>query len=178
MYYYFFINLVYEEIQMKHLIIGLFVIINLVACSAMGLSSVHFKSMNNLDLCTNAMTNKSLSENDLSKLASEIQDRKLNCKRYRQAIYSAMSVKQDQINKMKNRVKPKIIQNSNEPLSKQRPSQPQILQQKARMFNLVNSRVPSDRDYRICSYREKISGEEKEVIIQKDDICESVKLNM
>jgi len=71
MYYYFFINLVYEEIQMKHLIIGLFVIINLVACSAMGLSSVHFKSMNNLDLCTNAMTNKSLSENDLSKLASE-----------------------------------------------------------------------------------------------------------
>ena len=67
----------------------------------MGLSSFHFKSMNNLDLCTNAMTNKSLSENDLSKLASEIQDRKLDCKRYRQAIYSAMSVKQDQINKMK-----------------------------------------------------------------------------
>jgi hypothetical protein len=144
----------------------------------MGLSSFHFKSMNNLDLCTNAMTNKSLSENDLSKLASEIQDRKLDCKRYRQAIYSAMSVKQDQINKMKNRVKPKISQNSNESLSKQRPSQPQIMQQKARMFNLVNSRVPSDRDYRICSYREKISGEEKEVIIQKDDICETVKLNM
>jgi len=46
----------------------------------MGLSSFHFKSMNNLDLCTNAMTNKSLSENDLSKLASEIQDRKLDCK--------------------------------------------------------------------------------------------------
>ena len=124
------------------------------------------------------MTNKSLSDNDLSKLADEIQDRDIDCKRYRQAVYSLMSTKQEQINKMKNRVKPKPVQKSSKSSSGQRPAQPALVQQNTRMFNLVNSRVPKDRNYRICSYREKISGEEKEIIIQKDDICESVQLNI
>ena len=132
--------------------------------------------MSNLDLCTNAMTNKSLSDNDLSKLIYEIQVRDLDCKRYRQAIYSLMNIKQEQIKKIKSRVQPRPIQKSGQSSQVQRSAKTSMAKQNTRMFNLVNSRVPKNRDYRICSYREKISGEEKEVIIQKDAICESVKL--
>ena len=132
--------------------------------------------MSNLDLCTNVMTNKSLSDNDLSKLIDEIEVRDLDCKRYRQAIYSVMSIKQEQIKKIKSRVQPTSIQKSVQSSQAQRPAKTSMAKQNARMFNLVNSRVPKDRGYRICSYREKISGEEKEVIIQKDAICESVRL--
>jgi len=122
------------------------------------------------------MTNKSLSDNDLSKLIDEIEVRDLDCKRYRQAIYSVMSIKQEQIKKIKSRVQPTSIQKSVQSSQAQRPAKTSMAKQNARMFNLVNSRVPKDRGYRICSYREKISGEEKEVIIQKDAICESVRL--
>jgi len=132
--------------------------------------------MSNLDLCTNVMTNKSLSDNDLPKLIDEIEVRDLDCKRYRQAIYSVMSIKQEQIKKIKSRVQPTSIQKSVQSSQAQRPAKTSMAKQNARMFNLVNSRVPKDRGYRICSYREKISGEEKEVIIQKDAICESVRL--
>ena len=132
--------------------------------------------MSNLDLCTNVMTNKPLSDNDLSKLIDEIEVRDLDCKRYRQAIYSVMSIKQEQIKKIKSRVQPTSIQKSVQSSQAQRPAKTSMAKQNARMFNLVNSRVPKDRGYRICSYREKISGEEKEVIIQKDAICESVRL--
>ena len=92
-----------QEILIRNLIIYIFLIINLAACNLIGVSSIDAKSMNNITLCVNAVTNQSLSKNDLSKLEAEIQNRDLDCNKYKQAIYAVMSSRQSQINKMQSR---------------------------------------------------------------------------
>ena len=166
-----------QELLIRNLIIYIFLIINLVACNLIGVSSIDAKSMNNITLCVNAVTNESLSKNDLSKLEAEIQNRDLDCNKYKQAIYAVMSSRQSQINKMQSRAMASAENKSIKLPVNQRSTQASAKKQIEKTFNLVHSRITDDRDFRVCFYREKTSGQQKEVIISKDDFCQSVKLD-
>ena len=130
--------------------------------------------MNNFDLCINAMTNKSLSSDDVSELNEVIQDKSLDCRKYKNAVFRYMNAKQEQFKRAMQMSKPEDSNNIENIPQQKVPLKVKQNKYNERKYMLVSSRPSYDAQYKICTYKDRKSGAQKEITILKKETCQSV----